>query len=64
MTPKPTRSDKKGCCDEPKNHKFKCPHCGKESDNDNLLYKHMRKSHPNKIHFVIIKTFTKMGKTK
>lgn len=55
---------KKNCYDEPKNHKFKCAHCDKEDDNDDILYEHMKKSHPNKIHFVIMKTFTPMGKRK
>ena len=49
--------------DEPKTHKFKCAHCDKEDDNDNILYEHMKKKHPTKIQFVIMKAFTPMEKT-
>lgn len=51
----------KGCCDEPKNHKYKCPYCNKESNDDNLLAKHMKDKHKGHIHFVIVKTFTQEG---
>lgn len=46
----------KTCCEEPKNHKYRCGHCKLESNNQKVLYKHQKEKHANKaIHFVIIK---------
>lgn len=55
---------KDNCCQEPKNHKYKCPYCRMESNNARELSKHQPIKHPGHIHFLIVKAFTKMGRTR